>query len=221
MDLILPAAGSATRMRGIPKFLLPINEKGESLLERHISQSIENFEKIWIPTTPKFEPLLHSIFGENIEVVPMNTKTMTETVLRIVENTPATEFALVMPDTYFMGESPIKYLHSSEADLNVACWNIKDSQKGKLGQVKIEDGKIIQIIDKEPSCDFRHSWGAISFNRKFINSLNPEMPHVGYAIPKFLSSIEYQHSTRIMQGEYFDCGTPQEYFELIYKLRNR
>ena len=42
MDAILPAAGFALRMKGIPKFLLPSSVDYESLLETHIS----NLKKI-------------------------------------------------------------------------------------------------------------------------------------------------------------------------------
>ena len=36
MDVILPAAGLAKRMKGIPKFLLPANDEYETLLEIHL-----------------------------------------------------------------------------------------------------------------------------------------------------------------------------------------
>ena len=217
MDLILPAAGSASRMNGIPKFLLPIAIDGTSLIERHLKNIPPEIENIWIPTTSVFEPLIRGLNQKGIQVVVFSTKSMTETIIEVTQRSSASKFAIIMPDTYFMGENPLEYLIESSDDLNIACWKIKAEQRGKLGQIEIKDGQILQIIDKDPDCEFEYSWGALSFNRKFIDLLEPEMPHVGFAIPKALSH-DLTHSTKIMDGEYFDCGTPTEYLDLIYKL---
>jgi len=55
MDAILPAAGLATRMHGIPKFLLPSSEEYDSLIGLHIDNLIKHCERIWIPTRPELK----------------------------------------------------------------------------------------------------------------------------------------------------------------------
>jgi len=71
--------------------------------------------------------------------------------------------------------------------------------------------------DKDPACEFKHSWGALSFNREFIRLGKPEMPHVGYIIePAIKAGLDVQGFT--LNGDYFDCGTPLEYLKLIEKI---
>jgi hypothetical protein len=44
VDLILPATGLANRMRGLTKFLLPIDNKYTTLIEYHINNAKKNKE---------------------------------------------------------------------------------------------------------------------------------------------------------------------------------
>ena len=112
MDAIIPAAGQASRMRGIPKFLLPADKNYQTLIERHIKYIKEYVKTIWIPVRPEFVFLLDSlnISGENIVMVPMSTNTMNESVGRVLEISSAETFMLVMPDTVFVGEQPYEAL---------------------------------------------------------------------------------------------------------------
>ena len=172
MDGILPAAGSALRMRGIPKFLLPCSAEYRTLLERHLDNMLEYCEIVWIPTRPELVNLLQSLglSSDRVVIVSLSTQTMTETVLKIASISSANDFMLCMPDTYFYGELPYKELAKLNSDINLACWEIRKEQMGKLGQIEFTDsriakGKIISSRDKDPACEFKHSWGALSFNR--------------------------------------------------------
>ena len=215
MDLLIPASGFATRMNNIPKFLLPINSSGTSLLETHIQSGIEFYEKVIICTRNELVPLLNKDkYGNKVRVIARETSTMTETVQNLIEESQSDLFSIVMPDTFFRGESPFEFLSSATSDLNLALWEIRDSQRGKLGQVEILNNKIVGFEDKNPECIFPNSWGAISFSKAFSNLLTDQMPHVGYAFKLALDhglDIDF----KIMNGNYFDCGTPGEYFELV------
>ena len=224
MDGIVPAAGSAVRMRGLPKFLLPASTSYETLLERHVSNMLDYCDTIWIPTRPDLVPLLQSLgfASDRVVVVSLSTQSMTETALKIANISSAEKFMLCMPDTYFYGELPYQELSELYSDAKLACWRIRPEQMGKLGQVefehsKAESGKILTSKDKDPECKFEHSWGAMSFNRKFIQLGQPEMPHVGYIInPALDSALDVQGFS--LDGEYFDCGTPKEYLQLVEKI---
>lgn len=226
MDGILPAAGSALRMRGIPKFLLPCSAEYRTLLERHLDNLLEYCEIVWIPTRPDLVNLLQSLglSSDRVVIVSLSTQTMTETVLKIASISSANNFMLCMPDTYFHGELPYEELAKLNSDLNLACWEIRKEQMGKLGQIEFTDsriakGKILHSRDKDPMCEFKHSWGALSFNREFIKLGKPEMPHVGYIIePAIKAGLDVQGFT--LNGDYFDCGTPLEYLKLIEKILN-
>ena len=218
-DGILPAAGSATRMRGLPKFLLPSGLEYVTLIERHISKMLEVCETVWIPTRPEQVMLLDSlnISQERVVIIPMTTSTMTETVLRLTRISAANHFLMVMPDTYFSEEQPYAYLADNSAEMSLACWSIRQEQKGKLGQVllsNLPEGDLIDSQDKQPDCDYLHSWGAMSFSKEIVSIASVDMPHTGYLLPKLLEKGIHVKG-KVMNGTYYDCGTPMEYLEML------
>lgn len=218
MDLIIPASGSASRINKIPKFLLPVDEAGESLLERHIRLAASYYENIIIGTRPDLQFFLNEKrLGENVRITALETGTMTETVLKLVATSNANSFSLIMPDTYFYGDSPHKFLTEEKADLQLALWRIRSTQKGKLGQVNRQGNQVIEVVDKDPNCKFKYAWGALSFSRFFTEMLQYSMPHIGYGIPISIAK-GMRNTSEVIEGEYFDCGTAREYFELINKV---
>lgn len=225
LHAILPASGSATRMRGLPKFLLPCDDQYLSLLERHIENLLEYCETIWIPVRPDLVPLVESlrIPSERVVLLTMSTQSMTETVRRVVELSSGKRFIMAMPDTYFFGDLPYEYLARSASPMSLACWNIRPEQYGKLGQVLLAEPKpgntmdefiVSQSEDKNPDCRFEHSWGSMAFDREVMELAHDDMPHTGYLLQPLLNnSIEV--TAKVMNGEYFDCGTPSEYLSML------
>lgn len=220
---ILPASGLATRMRGLPKFLLPCDDQYLSLLERHIDELSKICETIWIPVRPDLVPVVESlsISSENVIVVAMATSSMTETVRRVVEIGSSERFVMVMPDTFFFGEAPYKLLAEAQADLFLACWMIRKEQAGRLGQVDLvrtqantRDWIVKESRDKDPNCHFPFSWGAMSFNRGLIDLTEDSMPHLGHVIEPAIRSGNSVRAA-VMDGQYFDCGTPAEYLSML------
>jgi hypothetical protein len=216
MDAIIPAAGLATRMRGIPKFLLPCDDTYTTLIELHISQLLEQCETIWIPTRPELVLLLDSLglAQDRVVILPMQTENMTQTVQKVTQISKQEYFQLIMPDTFFFGEKPYALLDPEPSIVELACWKIRDDQKGKLGQVLIENNEVKEMKDKDPNCLFEHSWGALSFSRKLLSFANTTDPHIGYAVRSALAS-DMRISAKVMSGEYYDCGTPSEYLSML------
>ena len=232
VNAILPASGSATRMRGLPKFLLPCDEDYLSLLERHIENLLVYCETVWVPVRPDLVPLVESlkIPEERVVILTMTTQSMTETVRRVVELSSGARFVLAMPDTYFYGQLPYQHLVESTDPMFLACWNIRPEQYGKLGQVEISlamgkepesgmfpEGFVTKAEDKNPDCRFPYSWGAMAFDRAMIDFAADEMPHTGYLLPKIIEK-GIPVGAKVMEGEYFDCGTPSEYLAMLKKV---
>jgi NDP-sugar pyrophosphorylase family protein len=215
MDAIIPAAGLASRMRGIPKFLLPADVNYQTLIEKHISSLQEIVDTIWIPIRSEFVLLLDSLrlSGDRIVLIPMTTRSMSESVGRILEISSAQKFMMVMPDTAFIGEQPYEELSTNEF-AKLACWKIRDSQRGKLGQVEFSGDQITAIVDKDPTCSYSHAWGALSFDRKLSRYIDYDSPHIGYAVRNAVNNGEYVTGFKV-EGDYFDCGTPSEYSDLV------
>jgi NDP-sugar pyrophosphorylase family protein len=223
MDGILPASGSATRMRGIPKFLLPCDSSYMTLLERHVLNMLGYCRIVWIPTRPELAILVETlkITSDRVVVLPLTTSTMTETILKVTAISSADEFMMCMPDTYFLGDLPYEYLSNLEGDsLKLATWRIREDQKGKLGQVKYleeSSGTVMDSQDKNPNCNYEFSWGAMAFNREILKNANVEMPHLGYVINPAITKGQKVTGNNF-NGEYFDCGTPSEYLNLLKKV---
>lgn len=204
-------------MRGIPKFLLPCSSDYETLIERHIRLSLESSDLVVIPTRAQFAPLLAAlgIATDRVMISVVESRTMNETVGYVVAWLQATRYSIIMPDTFFGGEAPYEFLANSREPLELAAWTIREAQRGKLGQIAIEaDGSVTAHMDKSAGCPFPHSWGAMSFSPEMVGFLRAEEPHVGYVIdPALEAGVSVR--ARIMQGEYFDCGTPKEYLDLV------
>jgi choline kinase len=210
---ILPAAGLATRLRRLPKFLLPSDDDARTLIECHIEALEAVCDVIWLPVRPDLIQLVHDLqLGQKIIPVALSTKSMTETVLRITSISAADRFILGMPDTGFVGEYPYLYLAQAieDSNLSLALWNTHENQRGKVGSVEFENGHILNSIDKNYDSKYPLHWGAMSFDREFISILNYEMPHTGYGIREAIAA-NLVISASVMTGEYFDCGTFSEY----------
>ena len=54
--------------------------------------------------------------------------------------------------------------------------------------------------------------GSLTFNVDLIQYINPTEPHIGYA-----QSNNKKIHTKIIDGNYYDCGTPEEYLDLLKK----
>jgi hypothetical protein len=220
MDLLIPAAGLATRMRGLPKFLLPIDKKYTTLLENHLlasTQDIDNLDNILIATRPDLVKIIKSLNLDfpKLSIIEMETSTMNETILNLLQHTDSEYFQLVMPDTYFSGEQSYGKLSNSPDFCDLALWEIRPEQRGKLGEVDIDlEGIVNVIVDKNPDSLLKYSWGSLTFNLQLKKYIDVKEPHIGYAIFNALKNDEII-TTKIIEGKYYDCGTPEEYLALL------
>ena len=214
---IIPACGNATRMGGIAKFNLKIPQSDETLISWHIKSQLEYCDKVIILVKKEHEDSLN-IFKNNNKIIILveQTSSMSETVLRATEKFYADEYVVGMPDTFVTGDNPYKEIvtNNINSHLNLGVFKIKESQKGKLGQISIIDGVVIDCIDKDINCNYEYSWGFLRFNRSILKLIDKQTSHIGYVInPAIKEKLLVMAS--IVNGEYFDCGTQDEYQELL------
>ena len=216
---IIPAAGKASRIGGIPKFLLPISQNN-FLINFHsnlLPNDDQSIKKV-IAVSSEFYETVHRL-NLNTEILEVNTNTMNETILKVINSYPSySNYLLTMPDTYYLDNNVIQRLrfnfHEKKSNVQLALWKIKKNQIGNLGQVEIKNKKIIQIVDKDPDCNFPYAWGAIIWNKNVNNFINTNESTIGNILNPLLSiaeEIEYV----IAENEYFDCGTFYEYTKLL------
>jgi CTP:molybdopterin cytidylyltransferase MocA len=214
---LLPAAGTATRMNGLPKFLLPISEQQQCLLDYHVALMAPHVDRIIIPTRSEWVSLLHSFeFGPQVEVTAMATRTMAETVKRSLDCVDYDTCVLGMPDTYFVGGNPYQELaQEPQADVSLKVFTTRPEQAGRVGSVLVGPHHVVSDhADKEPERDFGAHWGVIEFSREVEAFLSPEATTGGYLISEALD--RGMDVRGYLAGyPYFDCGTFAEYVQCL------
>jgi len=214
---LIPCSGTASRMSGIPKFLLPCKEG--NLIDNSINIfKSNNIDDIYVSVSSENEHFIKN--RDNIKYIVKNTNTMSETVKHLIE-IKSKKYILIMPDTYFINDGNQKfneihqmYMLLNKFDIVVILWKIKEYQYGKLGQVDINDTKVIDVMDKKHDCKYPYSWGIIGWTNQVNHLIDEKTPHVGYVLNEALKNkIEIGYI--LADTDYYDCGTPEEYFKMI------
>ena len=66
---------------------------------------------------------------------------------------------------------------NNQLDAVVGLFRIRPEQLGKLGQCKIEEDRILKVVDKDPNCKFEYSWGVIAWRGRYSKYINDNDPH--------------------------------------------
>ena len=207
---ILPAAGMATRMRGLPKFLLPSRAVGKTLIEMQIELLTPYVSRIVVPYHQSSEKYLASLgLPESVEAFQIESKTMVETTLEAIKRIPADLYFVGMPDTDFIGANPYEMMNRTSLS-SVALWTARSSQKAKVGMVEVQEGKVISVLDKPTETSRTKLWGALSITSSDTESIDPKSETLS-------DWMNYMRCLRAVdiKGHYFDCGTHGEYLEYI------
>jgi len=214
---IIPACGNATRMGGIAKFNLKIPKSNETLISWHVKSQLNYCDKVIILIKKEHEESLN-MYKDNNKIIILieQTSSMSETILKATEKFYADEYVVGMPDTFVIGDNPYKQIitNNINSDLNIGVFKIKNSQKGKLGQISIINGLVVDCVDKDIKCNYEYSWGFLKFNRSILKLIDRKTSHIGYVINPAIKE-KLLVTASIVDGEYFDCGTQDEYKELL------
>lgn len=221
---ILPAAGQASRLRGLPKFLLPLPGVDGTLLEHHLRLMSHHVDRVLIPTRPEWKKVLEGFeLPKNVLVSSMETDTLSQTIREALEREHFVHCLLGLPDTVFLEGNPYDALaaHSKSDDLVLACFDTQDSQRGNLGSVKLSaEGKVLDHADKDLARDWGKHWGAMRFSQKIIGELPSQSPTVGVLISSCLAA-KIPVAGFVHSSEYFDCGTVSEYARALVSLEQK
>jgi UTP-glucose-1-phosphate uridylyltransferase len=226
---IIPAAGNGVRLHGLPKFMLPV-PTGELLLGRMMSQIMAGGARNYmVLTRPENKGLIDRFFNVGL-LLSVVTDTMSETVLQAQQHCRDETCLLGMPDTYWTDDKVFEVLTRQFFDIatglkciaNVGLWRVPEKYQVKRGMCVIDVyAGIYEVIDK-PETPIRSTfgyrtgwgWGAIAWRPEFWQYIQASDPHVGYALQRAIDNKEYIQGYKF-DGQYFDCGTPDEYFDCI------
>jgi len=210
---IIPLAGNATRMKNLPKFLLPC-KVGVSLLENTLECfSFMNINTIVAGVSENNNEILSAyLFDKEV----MKTKTMAETIFKLIQKYSEKKYVMIMPDTFFFYTNDLKIISTllDEYELVVCLWKIKDYQIGKVGQCLVEGDEITDIIDKDSTCPYPYVWGMIAWAPSINHLIDPTWETIGNLIKKAIE-LKIRIKPVFMPGTYYDCGTYNEYFLMI------
>jgi len=219
---IIPAAGKATRIGGIPKFLLPIGSDN-FLIKFHVQNllsNLENSKKVIAVNSENYETIKR--MNLDAEILTVETSTMNETVNMVISKYPEYEnYLLTMPDTYYKDHRVIDGLvenfFSSKSLISTALWKIQNHQIGNLGQVDVSSDYLLDVIDKDFACEYEFCWGSIIWHKDLNRFILNDQSHVGYMLKPIINS-GLKISYKIADDIYYDCGTFEEYSLLIRSL---
>jgi choline kinase len=223
---ILPCAGTASRLFNLPKFMLPTKKEQCSLIVYWINLLIKNkCNKIIIGVSENTKIFIDNILKYNLNediknIINIklvgNTNTMNETIIACLKDENYEMAIMGMPDTYVSDLSHILIENINKENINVGCylWNIRDTQKGKIGQCNVDDNFIVDIIDKDTSCDYIYGWGVVVFKPEFEKYIYMEDLHIGYSMKRYIENNKIIYQI-LNDGLYFDCGTTLGYTEYL------
>jgi len=224
---LLPCAGSAQRLMGLPKFMLPLKDKKKCLLTNWIDNLIElGCDKIIIGCSPSTLIFMNhmniSSISNKICIKDVGvTETMNETIIKALEDEVYNTVIMAMPDTFVNSFDKLFLGNFIKSKFTVGSylWNIRKDQLGKIGQCKIENETICDIIDKDETCEYKYGWGIIAFKPQFMEYMSSVHLHPGYSMKKAIENNNIIPYT-ICKEQYFDCGTIEGYRTYLNYIHN-
>lgn len=219
---IIPCAGQATRIHGLPKFLLPV--PGGYLLDTLCRRLFATTTNTYVIANSDNKYFVEQYLPENHHITGIfNTVTMSETVLKFQNICGDNIVALGMPDSYWTDNDVygklIHNLETTDAIVSLALFKIREGQHNYVGNCALihETNVVAKIIDKPVRPTFPYCWGAMAWKPAFWNWIHSADQHVGFAAQRAIDFGD-KASGVIMDGPYFDCGTPERYFEMIREI---
>jgi hypothetical protein len=204
---ILPASGSASRLNGLPKFILPVAD-GRSLLQWHVDLMSRACRHVTVSTRNRWTALVRDL-SLNAYVTEREPSTMADAVLKMTMG-ESDAIVIGMPDIYIHNSLSNFYedLLTSDGDVVLATWDYApQNMRGKIGQVLADDkGNVLSVVDKDPDCDYQEMWGALLFRNGSINKIDPTGGSVLNKVNDWIAEGVSVKRVK-MTGEYIDAGT--------------
>lgn len=215
---ILPASGSASRLNGLPKFVLPVSET-KSLLQWHVDLMSRACKSVTVSTRNRWIILVKDLML-NANILEREPSTMADAVLKMSLGV-TDDIIIGMPDVYIHNSTNNFYqdLLSSDGDVVLATWDYQpQSMRGKIGQVLADDkGNVLSVVDKDPNCDYPEMWGALLFRNGAINKIDVTGGSVLNKVNDWISEGVSVKRVK-MSGEYIDAGTLEGLIRLYTSL---
>lgn len=217
---ILPASGSASRLNGLPKFVLPVSDS-KSLLQWHVDLMTRACKSVTVSTRNRWIILVKDLML-NANITEREPSTMADAVIKMSMGV-TDDIIIGMPDVYIHNSESNFYLDllSSDGDVVLATWDyVPETMKGKIGQVLADDsGNVLSVIDKDPNCEYPEMWGALLFRNGTINKIDITGGSVLNKVNDWIAEGVCVKRVK-MSGEYIDAGTFEGLIRLYTSIGN-
>lgn len=216
---LMPIGGNARRMNGIPKFLLPVVDS--SMLAVLYERMLRVTPKIILDVNARNREWVEMNTPDGALIYEWNAEPMSRALLLAREHIATEQTVLFgMPDTYWTDENVYETLleNMNDAIVNVAVWYTPPHHRSKRGICEIYRHRILKVIDKPLATNLHWGWGAMVWEPEFWQYIKPEDPHVGFALQRAIEADELV-CVQTFSGKYYDCGTPDEYYECIIETQ--
>jgi UTP-glucose-1-phosphate uridylyltransferase len=216
---ILPCAGNATRLHGLPKYLLPVGDS--YLLAIHVRRmQAAGVKHVYIGANRDNYDLVEKYAPDRCTVYLVNSKTMSETILAARKYAGDEDVLFSMPDTYFDDETIYNRMCSwvQNSPCVAAVFETRPEQRRLLGMCEIGEASITRIMDKpQLATGLVHAWGMVAWKPSFWPYIQADDPNFGTAMQR---AIDYKIIVTAIGSlaDYFDCGTSAEYFKCIREI---
>lgn len=205
---VLPAAGTASRINGLPKFLLPIRND-LSLIQWHVNLMNEACSSVRVSTRLKWINAVSDLHLEAKTQVDVPS-TMATAVDKLYFDNRGEDLMIGMPDIYIHNSTNNFYadMLESDGDIVLATWEyMPKMMQGKIGQVLADsDGNVLSVVDKDPECTYPEMWGALLFRRHTFNRVDLKGASVLSSVNEWIAQGVKVKRVK-MTGEYIDAGT--------------
>lgn len=199
---LLPASGSAKRLNGIPKFLLPIVDG--TLISRHIEQMLEVCDEVRVSTRKTWMPLLNNInLPSQVKIYEIEPSTFSNAVSQMSSDG---QLLIGMPDTYIANTKDNLYrtLLESDGDVVLAGFECTEDLRGNVGQFLTDsDRNVLDLKDKEQGCTYPDMWGAMLLNNVQIDG---SLDNPSYQVMRWIKEGKSVKAVKC-DGVYIDAGT--------------
>jgi hypothetical protein len=222
MAHVLPAAGTASRIGGIPKFLLPIGPNSKSLLMLHIEVALSAGLEVLIVVNPLLErfvtQMIENAKHQKVKVIPFESISMTDTLKKAVEGLENEQIVSIsMPDTFMPMFSAKDLLNLREIAPSLSIIETTQTQHSKLGQVAISnDGHVVKIVDKNEQRISDYAWTGFALKTEKLKTFPTSDVTPGLELARIAENSDELKSV-LIEGQYFDCGTIDEYWHALGK----
>jgi UTP-glucose-1-phosphate uridylyltransferase len=168
--------------------------------------------------TQYVEKLVNNAGYKKVEVISFESRSMTDSLVKAIEKVGDEEVAsITMPDTFMDG-----FTHKELTDLrriapSLSLISLSEMQHIKLGQVKISEyDRVMQMKDKSVERISDFAWTGFAIKVGTLRNFPCEDATPGLQLARMVEAEEEIRTIRV-SGQYFDCGTINDYWKALGK----